>query len=142
MSFNHLANIGFKLAFNIVVLGALLWSLLLPARAEEIADKRFFTVKPEKCVALRQGRECLADVTFSWKTLQVGDYCLLDKRHQKMIQCWQSSQSGQVNFSFSNQQSQHFILIEKLTKKIIMESQIEVSWVYKTKHKKRRWRLF
>jgi hypothetical protein len=132
----------FNLPFNLVTCILFLCLLLLPVKAEQLTEKSYFNAKPKKCVALRKGRECLADITFSWKTLTLGDYCLLDQQGQKIIQCWQESTSGHHQLSFSSEKSLHFLLIEKLTKKVVMESKVEVSWVYKTKHKKRRWRLF
>ena len=133
---------SFKLPIKLLLGIFFFLLLLLPSQAEQTYETQYFNVKPEKCVALRQGRECLADVTFNWKVLQAGDYCLVDKLHQLTIYCWQNSVSGFYQFSFSSQQTLGFSLIEKLSKKVVMESKVEVSWVYKTKHKKRRWRLF
>ncbi len=129
----------FNALISIVILVLLLFT---SAQAEQLIENNRFTVQPEKCVALRQGKVCVAEVKFNWHTERLGNYCLLEKIEQRVIQCWQNSKSGSYQFAFSSQQSLLFLLVEESTNKVLLESKVEVSWVYKTKQKKRRWRLF
>ena len=98
--------------------------------------------KPEKCVALREGRQCLAEVAFRWKTQGKGNYCLLEQSELAVLHCWDQASSGQHTLAFSKQKTTRFVLVVKGTTQAVATTDVEVSWVYKTKHKKRRWRLF
>ncbi|MDO6524566.1 DUF3019 domain-containing protein [Motilimonas sp. 1_MG-2023] len=112
------------------------------AHSKTLPNTDSISVTPEKCVALREGRQCLADVVFHWQTVVPGDYCLIEKEALTVARCWQGSSSGQHKFAFSKQQTTQFLLVVKDTNRVVLETEVEVSWVYKTKHKKRRWRLF
>jgi len=120
----------------------LLSLLLTSVQAEQLIEKEMFTAQPEKCVALRQGKVCVADVKFNWQAPKMGDYCLVEKVEQTVLHCWQNRRSGTYKFVFSSQQSLQFLLVDQGTNRVLLESKVEVSWVYKTKQKKRRWRLF
>ena len=99
-------------------------------------------VKPDKCVALREGRQCLTDVKFSWKTVEQGNYCLLEQSKLTVIHCWEHASAGHYTLAFAKQKTTQFLLVLKGTTQAVTTAEVEVSWVYKTKHKKRRWRLF
>ena len=97
---------------------------------------------PDTCVALREGRNCYADVTLTWKQPIIGNYCLRDATSKYIMQCWLKQQSGTFNYAFDSQQSISFELFDSNTSKIISVAEVKLQWVYQNRQKKRRWRLF
>ncbi|MCE2594471.1 DUF3019 domain-containing protein [Motilimonas cestriensis] len=132
----------FKPLFLFLMAFALMSFMPSLAYSKTLPSTDYISVKPEKCVALREGRQCLADVAFDWQTAVVGDYCLVEKEALTVVRCWQGTSSGRYRLAFSKQQTTQFLLVVKDTNRVVLETEVEVSWVYKTKHKKRRWRLF
>ncbi len=97
---------------------------------------------PNKCVALREGRTCYADIEMSWQAPLQGNYCLQKVNEKTFIQCWQNRQTGSVSYQFNAKQTVNFQLVDISTGQALYTAPVEVSWVYKNKQKKRRWRLF
>ncbi|BED88513.1 hypothetical protein PspMM1_09810 [Pseudoalteromonas sp. MM1] len=97
---------------------------------------------PDTCVALREGRNCYADVTLSWKQPIIGNYCLRDATSKYIMQCWLKQQQGVFEYTFDSQQSISFELFDSNTAQVIATTEIKLQWVYQNRQKKRRWRLF
>ncbi|ATC94018.1 DUF3019 domain-containing protein [Pseudoalteromonas tunicata] len=97
---------------------------------------------PNKCVALREGSNCYAIVTLHWQQPILGDYCLRNVESKKVMQCWLSQQEGSHTYEFNSAQTQHFELISTQTGQVHNQTEVLVNWVYTSKQKKRRWRLF
>ncbi|MBH0056391.1 DUF3019 domain-containing protein [Pseudoalteromonas sp. SWXJZ94C] len=97
---------------------------------------------PDTCVALREGRDCYADVVLTWSQPIIGNYCLRDATSKYIMQCWLKQQKGTFNYAFDSQQSISFELFDSNTSKIISTAEVKLQWVYQNRQKKRRWRLF
>ncbi len=67
---------------------------------------------PDTCVALREGRNCYADVTLSWQQPTIGNYCLRDATSKYIMQCWLKQQQGVFEYTFDSQQSISFELFD------------------------------
>ncbi|MCE2570904.1 DUF3019 domain-containing protein [Motilimonas eburnea] len=130
------------LALLLTGFSVLIWLVPVLTLAQSLNDEPHLQVTPEKCVALREGRDCLAELTFKWQAKVQGDYCLIEQGSEKVLKCWQHSQQGEHKFKFTGQQTTQYSLIKNGQRNTLVSTQVEVSWVYKTKNKKRRWRLF
>lgn len=97
---------------------------------------------PDTCVALREGRNCYADITLSWQQPTIGNYCLRDATSKYIMQCWLKQQQGVFEYTFDSQQSISFELFDSNTAQIIATTEVKLQWVYQNRQKKRRWRLF
>mgnify|MGYP000956400160 CR=1 FL=1 len=97
---------------------------------------------PDTCVALREGRDCYADVVLTWSQPIIGNYCLRDATSKYIMQCWLKQQKGTFNYAFDSQQSISFELFDSNTSKVISTAEVKLQWVYQNRQKKRRWRLF
>ncbi len=123
-------------------LSCLIWLVPVLTLAQSVNDEPQLQVKPEKCVALREGRDCLAQLTFQWFAPTQGNYCLVEQDSFAVLRCWENSQQGQYQFKFEGQQTTQYNLVLQGDRQPMVSTQVEVSWVYQTKNKKRRWRLF
>ncbi|AQQ01852.1 hypothetical protein B0W48_19975 [Pseudoalteromonas aliena] len=99
-------------------------------------------VIPDTCVALREGRNCYADVVITWQQPTIGNYCLRDATSKYIMQCWLKQKQGTLNYTFDSEQSISFELFDSNTSKVIDTSEVKLQWVYQNRQKKRRWRLF
>lgn len=113
----------------------------LIVNAEQIKTTEFSAV-PDTCVALREGRNCYADIAINWQQPRIGNYCLRDATSKHIMQCWLSQQSGHFNYAFASAETIAFELINSDNGKIIATAQVQLQWVYQNRQKKRRWRLF
>lgn len=104
--------------------------------------------QPNKCVALTQGRECFAQITLTWQTPHTGDYCLVQESQDaqvprgQVLKCWNAASNGQFLFDMQSAQNVVIVLREKNHQETIGRSVIQVSWLYQSNSRKRRWRLF
>ncbi|GAA62118.1 signal peptide [Pseudoalteromonas sp. BSi20652] len=90
---------------------------------------------PDTCVALREGRNCYADVSLTWEQPAIGNYCLRDATSKYIMQCWLKQQSGTFNYAFDSQQSISFELFDSNTSKIISIAEVKLQWVYQNRQK-------
>lgn len=102
-------------------------------------------VKPTKCITLRQGRPCFAQIEIRWQSVIKDDFCLYHYKNegvQQLIHCWENSQGERFIFNFESSEKITFELINQQNKNIRLFTAVEVSWVHKGTPQKRRWRLF
>lgn len=118
----------------------LISNLVSAEQAHTVSKK--LTAIPDTCVALREGRNCYADVTLSWMQPNTGNYCLRDADTKHIMQCWLNQEQGEFSYAFDSAHSVSFELINSNNGKTIATTQIQLQWVYKNRQKKRRWRLF
>lgn len=108
-----------------------------PEKSEQEIE---FEVSPKTCVTLRQGQPCFVRVRFNWRSNKALAACLYNLEGTK-ITCWKSSETGSVVLSQSLPNTTEYILVnddgEELTR-----ASVAVSWVYRKKRSRRRWRLF
>lgn len=120
--------------------------LLLSAKPLLASDERSqdsaLIALPDTCVALREGRNCYADIELNWQQDRIGNYCLRDATSKHIMQCWLRQKSGQLNYAFDSVENISFELINSDTGKTIAATQVQLQWVYQNRQKKRRWRLF
>lgn len=97
---------------------------------------------PDTCVALREGRNCYADVTLTWEQPNIGNYCLRDATSKYIMQCWLKQQQGVFEYTFDSKQSIAFELFDSNTAQVVATAEVKLHWVYQNRQKKRRWRVF
>ncbi|WP_394192090.1 DUF3019 domain-containing protein [Pseudoalteromonas atlantica] len=113
----------------------------LVVSAEQIEQSDFVAI-PDTCVALREGRNCYADIEINWQRPEIGNYCLRDATSKHIMQCWLRQKSGQFHYAFDSVETIAFELINSDSGKIIAKTHVQLQWVYQNRQKKRRWRLF
>jgi len=101
-----------------------------------------FTAQPEQCVTLRQGRKCFANIQLQWQAPEKQAVCLFQEGQQEKIRCWQHHDRGELLLEFESNESVNYQLRTLNDNKVIMQTQVKVSWVHKSSARKRRWRLF
>lgn len=122
---------------------ALLMSLTLSSNAREIKVNPVLSLQPNKCVALHKGRQCFAKINIKWHVLEQGDFCLHQTTEpQKELACWSNKKQAKLEYEFASQSNTEFVLKERSSGKVIARSEINVSWLYNSSNKRRRWRLF
>lgn len=128
--------------FRLMILSLIAVSAKTTAQTEttQIADP--FTALPDTCVALREGRNCYADIELNWQLNQVGNYCIRHSESKHIMQCWLKQSTGSMLYQFNNATSESFELINSDNGKVIASAQVQLQWVYESRQKKRRWRLF
>lgn len=97
---------------------------------------------PDKCVTLREGRDCFATVTLEWHIQQKQHVCLYQSDKNKPIQCWENKINAKIKIEFESNKSLNYQLRKVNTETVLAETVVEVSWVHKQTTRKRRWRLF
>ena len=118
----------------------LLFPTAFLSKADELPNA--LIALPDTCVALREGRNCYADITLTWHQPTFGNYCLRDATSKYIMQCWLKQKEGTFNYAFDSQQSISFELFDSNTSKVISLTEVKLQWVYQNRQKKRRWRLF
>ncbi|TQV87912.1 DUF3019 domain-containing protein [Aliikangiella coralliicola] len=97
---------------------------------------------PNKCVALRKGRECFATVEVKWQVPDVGNYCLRRQSDKLQITCWRGQAQGEFLYVFRSHDKEVLNLVSENSGETLASATINVSWVYKSKRRKGRWRMF
>jgi hypothetical protein len=125
-----------SVVYSLAALSVLLTST--SARAEQQLQAR-----PDKCVSLRQGQVCFQRVRLSWQTATAGDYCLYVTSDKLPLKCWSNASSGNTLYSFASPTDRQFHLTGNDSTSPLAQVRVTVSWVYKSKSRRRRsWRLF
>lgn len=136
---------------GIVLLTLMLFTCFLShANAEESkisSSKIAFSVQPQQCVTLRQGRDCYATISIRWQKSTEQALCLYQIKTkqsdtQKQLICWPKANKGQTSIAFESSDNLTYQLRTLKDKVLIAEAEIVVSWVHKNTTTRRRWRLF
>ena len=102
-----------------------------------------FQVKPDRCIALRQGQVCYQKVSFTWSPQLDRALCLIEKGKEEPLECWSNNIPHQFKFSFEADSEKTYQLQEQQSSVILAEVKISVAWVYKNSEKvSTGWRLF
>lgn len=106
-----------------------------------------FSVQPQQCVTLRQGRNCYATLTIQWQKSTEQSLCLhqvntKQNNSEKKLFCWPKSNKGETSVLFESSDNLTYQLRTLKDEKLIAETEMVVSWVHKNTARKRRWRLF
>jgi len=122
---------------------ALLMSLAFDTSPREIKVNPVLNLQPNKCVALHKGRTCYAKIKINWHVLEHGNFCLhKNSQTNTELACWSNKKQATLEYEFASQSSAEFVLKEKNSGKVVASSKINVSWLYNSSNKRRRWRLF
>jgi hypothetical protein len=124
---------------------ALVFVVLCITGISDVFAENLTNVKanPERCVALNEGQVCFQNVTLSWQTDQIADYCLFEEGSDDAIHCWQNTNQGQIKIDFESSTTKQYNLTLKKLGKSLASTFVEVTWVYSKKKKRRTsWRLF
>ncbi len=110
--------------------------------AAENTDVPRLTALPNKCVALRHGRTCFAQITLRFTVLKPGRYCITKRNAKQPLYCESIDRYGLFNVEFQSKTKQAYVLVEQSTKQELATTVIDVAWVHQKTSRKRRWRLF
>ena len=101
------------------------------------------TIKPQKCVALRQGSVCYQDLKINWHASASDNYCLFIKDNNKPLQCWHDAITGKTRIEFESNKSLTYIIKKQNEKEALSNATVEVKWVYRKKRElSKGWRMF
>lgn len=106
-----------------------------------------FSVQPQQCVTLRQGRDCFATIAIQWQKPTVQALCLYQVtngqiKNKKQLICWSKSNKGQTSIEFESNENLTYQLRTLKDDHLLAETEITVSWLHTKTTKRRRWRLF
>ena len=100
-------------------------------------------VKPNRCVALRQGQYCYQKLQFTWQNFGKDRVCLYERGSSEPLTCWANSEPYKFIFRFKSTENKTFFLKNERTQLILSEVEVVVAWVYKSgKQVSTGWRLF
>jgi len=99
-----------------------------------------FNVTPERCVTLRQGQPCFVRARFEWQSAEAMQVCVYGIEGKK-LKCWTAVSGGRLVVPQTLPGTTDYVLADADGNELGRAS-IGVSWVYKKKGSKRRWRLF
>lgn len=141
------SSISKRLALLTYVLFSSVISISKAESNTALSTKTIFSVQPQQCVTLHQGRDCFATVVIQWQKPTEQALCLYQMNTkqadtQKQLMCWPKSNKGQASVSFESSGNLTYQLRTLKDKTLIAEAEMVVSWVHKSTTKRRRWRLF
>ena len=113
-----------------------------PAAAQDKSQPVLLELSPAKCVALRQGQTCYADVVLNWQSQQPRDVCLFRLGQNAAMQCWRQAKTGKFAGEVSAQENVDFELRANASEQALAAAQLKVAWVYKKKRRTVSWRIF
>lgn len=137
-------NRGNRLRLNFRALTTL-WLLIWFYSPSLFAAAETLTLSPNQCVALTQGQTCYVDVTLTWSSPKVGNYCLYSSQQDRPLSCWQQQNQGRLKQEFADQKNITFSL--KLEHDTLSEEkvnqQLKITWVHQKRGQPRMWwRIF
>lgn len=97
---------------------------------------------PNKCVALRQGQMCYANVTLTWQSSESKNVCVFQSEKATALQCWQGATEGTFSGEIKTEKTVEFQLREERTEQVLSSAVLNVAWVYKKKRRAVSWRIF
>jgi len=129
------------LIHNVITRALLAVLLLLPTTIlADNASEVEFDVSPKRCVTLRQGQPCFVRLKFQWSAQETRQVCLYNLKGSK-LKCWESVNRGSISLSQSLSNNTEYVLANADGLEL-QRTEVAVSWVYRKKRSKRRWRLF
>ena len=124
------------------VIAAFAFSLAFGAKAAT-PEQFGFTAQPDLCIALHQGQVCYQQVTFTWNTPAMGEYCLYQLEQPEALTCWNGNQQSSYDIDFASSSSLTYQIRVQGQEAVLSQVVVEVSWVYRATRKSfTRWRLF
>lgn len=100
-------------------------------------------VRPAKCVSLTQGNVCYQTVSFHWQAPAEVNMCLFRQEQELPLKCWEEAKQGNFKHEFASDRSQRYQLRLRNEEAVLVETVVEVKWVYKGRQNNRYgWRVF
>lgn len=140
------------IALLVYSLGSFFMSSVHADEKTPVSTQVDFSVQPQQCVTLREGRDCFTTITVQWQKNIEQALCLyqvntkqVNTQHvntQKQLICWPKSNKGQTSIAFESSDNLTYQLRSLSDKQLVAEAEIVVSWVHKKTTTRRRWRLF
>ena len=120
------------------------WAVVCSAYAgPNSSDSVALSVKPSRCVALRQGQQCYQKLQFVWHSSGEDRICLYERDGKEALACWASTTPYKFSYRFNSAQNKTFLLKNERTQLTLSEVEVVVAWVYKSSKKvSTGWRLF
>ncbi|XOV80780.1 MAG: DUF3019 domain-containing protein [Aestuariibacter sp.] len=97
---------------------------------------------PTKCVSLREGQTCYADVELQWHASQSGDYCLFSNLQEAPMQCWRQKDQASFEGEIASKQNVLFTIKRDGHQITLAATELKMAWVYKSKRVATSWRVF
>lgn len=97
---------------------------------------------PTKCVSLREGQTCYADVELQWHASLSGDYCLFSNLQEAPMQCWRQKDRASFEREIASKQNVLFTIKRDGHNKTLAATELKMAWVYKSKRVATSWRVF
>ncbi len=123
---------------------ALLVLMLLPAARvtaqQENLESAELKVSPQRCVTLREGQRCYVKLRFEWLAPSVEKACVY-RAESTLLQCWTEDALSPFVIPLTLSEDTDFLLLTP-DGTLLGTVQVTVSWVYRKKRSRRRWRLF
>ena len=126
----------------IFLIVGLFYSFVSSAKEIESIELQSLKLVPNKCVALRKGRECFATIKVKWHASQSDKYCLRRLSDKQQLNCWSASTAGKFSYVFSSSTDEQLELVRAKDDRVLAVSKIRVSWVYNSNKRRKRWRVF
>lgn len=112
-----------------------------PVWAEE--SPYSISVKPDRCIALRQGQKCYQKLTFRVLTSDSGHYCIQQQEMNSPLVCWHGQELKTFHYKFVSTSDAYYSIIDKTSGDALADTKVQVAWVYRNKKKEPSgWRLF
>jgi len=108
--------------------------------AQRSAKQADFEISPNQCVTLRQGQPCFVRIRFNWVAPEPLQACLRNIDGENLA-CWQTAMQGAIVLPQTLPNSTEYSIVDA-DGLVISSATVSVSWVYRKKRSKRRWRLF
>ena len=124
----------------VVIIGYL--NLNVIAQDVVITEIQPLKLVPNKCIALRKGRECFATIKVNWQASLNDKYCLRRLSDKQQINCWVAAKDGSFLYVFSSNSDESLELVRARDDYVLAVSKIKVSWVYNSNKRRTRWRIF
>ena len=112
----------------------------LTAVAEE-QPQAVMNLMPAKCVSLKQGQPCYADIEISWQTPEPVSVCLVRMDTRQELSCWRSTAQGDFSSEIITRESLSLSLLTD-TGEMLATTELAVAWVYKKRRSPTSWRVF
>lgn len=115
---------------------------LAMAQETSEAERVSMMLTPTKCVSLRQGQVCYADVSLSWQSSVNGSYCLFSSIQEQPLACWESASAGTFEGEIASESNVVFTLTKRNAVIPLATAELKMAWVYKKKRSSVSWRVF
>lgn len=123
--------------FSVIAVVMMLISSPSDAKEDQAAT---LNLTPEKCISLRQGQACFADIELNWNAPEIGNYCLYSSLDEKALHCWSKTKNGYFKGEIVTKENVEFFL--KQADETLAQAQLQMAWVYKRKRSSVSWRVF